>query len=147
MGDRPDQPNSPLQPWLWWLSAMESLAGRSAPEQLTQSILPWTFAGVVINQQNSSAPATEHAIVAEQSYGRQLGRISEALEELIRERPAGAPVSPALQAFETMQKGIATIKARTARGRVEQLLADLKELKRDSPADYRRVTAALRDLT
>jgi hypothetical protein len=47
----------------------------------------WTFGNLIVNDQNSSAPDTEQDIVAADSYGRQLGRVIDALVELIEERP------------------------------------------------------------
>src|SRR5512145_2677242 len=73
---------SPLWSWwpLWggwpWRSFAQPVAAPSvAPDSLTQPILPgWTFGNVItVTERNSSAPETERAIVAEESYGRQLG--------------------------------------------------------------------------
>jgi hypothetical protein len=36
-------------------------------------------------------PLTEHRIVAEHSYGRQLGRVMDAVAALIEERPGNLP--------------------------------------------------------
>lgn len=132
-----------LNPWLWWLPA--GIPARLAPDRLNQPILPgWTFAGVVVNAQNSSAPGTERAIVSEHSYGRQLGRITDVLQQLIEERPAGAPTTKALRDFEAMEREIAAIKAEASRDRVDRLLDDIEELKRSSPSDYARLAKALR---
>ena len=61
--------------WLPWISL--------APQELSQSINPgWILGSVVVNQRNSSAPATEQAILAEESYGRQIGKLLEAVYEL-----------------------------------------------------------------
>jgi len=83
-----------------------------APHTLDQPINPgWIFAqAVTVNEHNSSAPATEREIVAAESYGRQLGRISDALAALIAERPATAPPVPELEAFGAMRDRIEDIK-------------------------------------
>ena len=60
----------------------------NAPQHLQQSILPWTFGALVVNETNSSNPAAERAIVRKKSYGRQLGRISDAIEFLIKQTGA-----------------------------------------------------------
>lgn len=62
-----------------------------APEKLWQAINPWTFfnqgaqLGLVnINLGQTPRPDIEHKVLAEVgSYGRQLGRIGDALEVLI----------------------------------------------------------------
>src|SRR5688572_2432578 len=54
-------------PWVWL-----------APSQLSQPINQgWSFGNVIVNESNSSAPSTELAIVAEESYGRQIGKLLE----------------------------------------------------------------------
>ena len=66
--------------WLkQWSAAMQL-----APNTLVQPILPgWTLN---VNAFNSSAPQTEADVVSKHSYGRQLGRISEALAILVDAR-------------------------------------------------------------
>src|SRR5918993_3209381 len=55
-------------PWAWL-----------APSQLSQPINPgWSFGNLIVNESNSSAPSTELAIVAEESYGRQMGKLLDA---------------------------------------------------------------------
>jgi hypothetical protein len=129
----------PAWPWLPWTQAL-------APQQLTQPINPgWIFASsVTVNARNSSAPETERDIVAEESYGRQIGRISDALALLIAERPEGAPPSAALKEFAAMRAKIEEIKAGAAQARVARLIADLERLRRDEPAEFTRVMALLR---
>src|SRR5690349_15779043 len=79
-----------------------------APETLVQPILPgWTFN---INSNNSRSPQTELDVLAKHSYGRQLGRISDALAFLIEQRPKGAPFPKALQEFVDMKKEIDKVK-------------------------------------
>ena len=59
----------------------------AAPENLAQAVLPgWNFGTIVnVSEENSAAPETELAILRTQSYGRQLGQISDALQVLITE--------------------------------------------------------------
>jgi hypothetical protein len=74
--------------WFPWASL--------APQELSQPINPgWTFGNVVVNERNSSAPETELAILAEESYGRQIGKLLEAVYELIKEKPGAN--NPAFQ--------------------------------------------------
>jgi hypothetical protein len=127
-------------PWNWW-SALSA-----APQRLTQPILPgWTVAPVVtITGVNSSAPQTEAEVVQRHSYGRQLGRIADALQALIDERDENAPDDRRLTAFTEMKHEIDDIKLDAAAARVDRLRADLADLKSDRPAEYRRLRNALR---
>lgn len=52
---------------------------------LTQTINPWTWIGLNINLGNSAKPEVERRVLDEVgSYGRQLGRIGDALGALVR---------------------------------------------------------------
>jgi len=56
-----------------------------APDRLWQNILGgWTFAGTVINFASSNSDAELHIVEKIASYGKQLGRISEALEVVVK---------------------------------------------------------------
>ena len=98
-----------------------------------------------MTEQNSAAPDTEAAILQKSSYGRQLGRISDALRVLIEERTAagGAP-DEALTAFSTMWTGIDRVRTEAATSWITQLRHDLETLRRQDEARYRRVRAELR---
>ena len=100
---------------------------------VTQAINPWTdmfkafgsqFGMININLGRSPAPEIEQKILAEVgSYGRQLGRIGEALEVLItRLEPSLKDLSKeeklALDAFKVMQAEIDLIKGRHEDGAV-----------------------------
>ena len=66
-----------------------------APDWLGQTINPgWTLAGVVVNPQNSSAPAVEQSVLSHHSYGRQLGRLMDAVEALLDAAPAKVANDP-----------------------------------------------------
>src|SRR4051812_22239278 len=84
--------DTPRFPWTGtpaeWLRAWQAM-WRMAPDNLAQSILQgWTLN---INSNNSTAPQTEMEVVARHSYGRQIGRMSDALELLITERHGETP--------------------------------------------------------
>ena len=65
---------------------MRSWTQAFAPQNLVQPILPgWTLN---VNAFNSSAPQTEAEVLQKHSYGRQLGRIADALAVLIAAAPA-----------------------------------------------------------
>jgi hypothetical protein len=101
-----------------WPSSVPSFARQA----LSQPILPgWLFANSInVTEENSSSPETERDIVAVHSYGQQLGRIIDVLDELIKERPAGAPDARPVREFAKLKNDIETIKARQAARRATQ---------------------------
>jgi hypothetical protein len=123
-------------PWLW----------PQTPTSFEQPILPgWSFGNVVVNQQNSSAPATELDIVARQSYGRQIGKLVDAVAALIAER--GPKQQPkALAELVALRERVEQIKTDSAKHHLEQLRRDLARLKDADPAAYATEVAALRPL-
>jgi hypothetical protein len=129
------------QPWNYWFSALRSFFPfNMAPRSLDQSILPWTFAGMIVNENNSSDPATEHAIVSKDSYGRQLGRISDALECLIEALPESERRAGAVQDFLDMKARIDAIKRKADAARFDKVLADLEALRQsDEPRFLARI--------
>lgn len=139
-------PDSPFWPWAAsdpadWVRTWQA-AFRLAPDSLVQPILPgWTFN---INSNNSSAPQTEADIVAQHSYGRQLGRVEDALAALIAERDAGTPTDKRYTAFLEMKAEIDRTKREAAQSRVEQIRSDLTLLKSTNPTEYKRMKEALR---
>jgi len=116
-----------------------------APQALSQPILPgWSFGNVItVTEQNSGSPQTERDIVAEHSYGRQLGRLTEALAALIEERPQGLPPKKSFDDLMALRASIDAIKLRGAQSRLQRLESDLATLKAEAPQDYRRLAAAL----
>jgi hypothetical protein len=97
---------------------------------VTQSILPWRwafdwignqFSLFTINLGRSSAPEVESEILQEVgSYGRQLGRLGEALEVLIERLPRdqlSKPERDAIEAFSVQMREIKQIKERAKGGR------------------------------
>ena len=139
---------SPMWPWPSWMMGRmpNPLDFFAAPQNLAQSILPgWVFGSQInITEQNSSAPDTERAIVAAQSYGRQLGRVIDALTALIAELPKTKREAPAFAALTELQDHIDEIKSRSAARRIALVAADLATLKRTQPDEYGRVAAELR---
>jgi hypothetical protein len=116
---------------------------RGAPDTLVQPILPgWTFN---INSNNSSAPQTEVDIVARHSYGRQIGRMSEALELLIEESHGKTPKDKRLSDFLTMKHDIDNVKLDAAATRIERITQDLALLKVQDEEQYLRLRDALRE--
>ena len=116
---------------------------RGAPDDLVQPILPgWTFN---INSSNSTAPQTEVDVVAKHSYGRQIGRMSDALEFLIEERYGKTPEDKRFSDFLTMKHEIDNVKQDAAATRIERFVKDLALLKAQDQEQYARLRDALRE--
>jgi hypothetical protein len=139
---------SPIWDWPAWMkgSVPNPLDVFAAPQSLAQSILPgWVFGGVVnVTEQNSSAPDTERQIVARQSYGRQLGRIIDALVILIAEQEKEGRKTKAFDTLMELDREINTIKMRAAATRLDHVIADLATLKQNDAKEHDRIVAALR---
>ena len=136
---------------LWPTSLLARLPGWGpslAPEILEQPIHSGIFVGSTVNvtELNSRAPATEAAIVQTNSYGRQLGRISDALQVLIDERSGrgGEPIK-ALSDFSDLKTEIDRVKNDTAASRTAQLRKDLEALRREDADEYERLRTELLD--
>jgi hypothetical protein len=149
--------STPLSPSTYWLTwplhfaeltaqALRATAIQAAPDILAQNINPWT---ININSNNSSAPGTEQRILARHSYGRQLGRLLDAVELLMDEveaRKASISGDERVKGFRRLKDEIDDIKAKAAQRRLESIEADLKLLRgADEPA-YRELKERLRDL-
>jgi hypothetical protein len=134
-------------PFFWPLAAARNWSAlmNLAPRFLNQ---PITLGGVVnITDNNSSAPATEREVLAHHSYGRQLGRIIDALSVVIDETLPKDTLTKAqrdcVADFETMSHEIRAIKEREALKRVERIARDIAFLKEKHPDEYRKVQALL----
>ena len=140
----PAWPWTPSDPADWLRSWSEAM--RSVPQSLTQAINPgWSFGpSFTLNSGNSSAPQTEIEVLQRHSYGRQLGRISEALELLIEERARSSPKDKRFDDFLKMKAEIDVVKLDAAAARVDSLRSDLAALKKSRPAEYKKLKDALR---
>ena len=140
----PSWPWTPSDPADWLRSWSEAM--RSVPQSLTQAINPgWSFGpSFTLNSGNSSAPQTEIEVLQRHSYGRQLGRISEALELLIEERARSSPKDKRFDDFLKMKAEIDAVKLDAAAARVDGLRSDLAALKKSRPAEYKKLKDALR---
>jgi hypothetical protein len=126
--------------WRSWLQL--------APNTLAQPIL--TGWRVNLNSNNGSAPQTEVDVVAEHSYGRQIGRISDALRELIHDQHPDPQKPGPFGDFMSMWDDIEKIKAKSAAARLAHAAADLTLVKERDPKAYAQLRAdlqkALKDL-
>lgn len=134
--------------WPWRMMNPWAPSASLAPQTLNQPILPgWLFANTVnVTEENSNSPETERHIVAEHSYGQQLGRILDAVNELIAERPTGAPDVPPIKDFKQLWSNIEQIKARSTLRRIEQAITDLAEMKQQRSDEYQRLAIQLRSV-
>src|SRR3982074_1415313 len=108
-----------------WMRTWQAM-WRLTPENLSQPILPgWTFN---INSGNSTAPQTEVDVVARHRYGRQIGRMSDALQLLIEERHGKTPEDKRFADFLTMKQEIDKVKQDAAATRVQTILQERKRL-------------------
>lgn len=147
-----DAAPGPSEWFAWWswpwrvAGAGTSSVPSAAPQALDQPILPgWLFANSInVTEANSSSPETERDIVAVHSYGQQLGRIVDVLDELIKNQSAGSLGARPVREFDELRDDIETIKARQAAKRVEQMISDLAAVKRRDPDEYQRLATELR---
>lgn len=122
-------------PWTW-----------VAPNELSQPINPgWSFGNVIVNERNSSAPAAEQAIVAEESYGRQIGKLLDAVYELCRQRP-DAVTNAAFQDIAKLRDKVEQMKREAAAEHVDQLRHDLELLKASDKRAFEENVESLRSL-
>jgi hypothetical protein len=84
-------------------------------------------------------------VVARHSYGRQLGRMSDALQLLIEERHGKAPEDKRFSDFLTMKREIDDVKRAAAATRIDGIIKDLALLKAQDQEQYVRLRDALRE--
>lgn len=120
---------------------MFSPVGFAAPDRLNQSILQgWSL--ISVNQGNSSAPDTEQAVVAKASYGRQLGRIMDALDVVIATSlpdlsgAAHQQQRKAIKDYKRLVTEVKDAKNMAAKARVGRLIADLESLETGNCAEF-----------
>lgn len=115
--------------------------GIAAPQQLTQSILPgWSL--ISVNETNSKSPETERAVVSKVSYGRQLGRLMDAVEALIDGRP-DAESNEAFKGLRTLADVIEAAKTEAAEQRIAGMIADLDTLRETNEQEFLKQRDAL----
>lgn len=109
-----------------------------APQKLMQSFNNgWSFGNLTINSSNSSAPETEQAIVAAESYGRQIGKLLDAVALLAERQPDAASQKPFEEVAKLKEK-IDEVKHRMAIGRIAQLRSDLESLRLSPDSEDRK---------
>lgn len=131
-------------PWRLVLQATQALA--LAPQSLTQPInTGWTFGNLIqVNERNSSAPDTEQQIVGRHSYGRQIGRLMDAVELLLEGTDAKTRGDPRASDFAALQSDVQAIKREQAAAHLRRLRDELISLRRDHPEAWRELRALLK---
>ena len=147
-----DRAATAASPFLWPLALARQWSAlfNLAPQVLTQPINPgWTLGNVInISEDNSHAPDTEREIVTRHSYGRELGRIMDALSVVVDsgvldETRLDDCERERLDEFRALARDIEGIKTRAALKRVERIAQDLAYLQRRHPDEYARAQALL----
>jgi hypothetical protein len=141
------------------MGSFPGLAPGLAPEKLWQAINPWTWwtsgtgqVGLVnINQMASSNPDLEADIVQNVAgYGKQLGRVSEALAVIIGrvgQEGLNASQLEALKDFKTMTDEIAAVKKghlAPTTANIDRLLNGIRSLGDPTSEEVKRLLDALR---
>src|SRR5690349_17309443 len=117
--------------WFPWLPA-------SVDERFNNG---WTFGNVYVTQANSASPDAEREIVGRFSYGRQLGRLTDAVVALAE--ASGLDGDARIQPLVEMAGEIDAMKKDAKQRRRAQLLDELKALKRDDPAAWDALMGAV----
>jgi hypothetical protein len=148
MSDTPTNPSTApaWSAWPFWPSWVLGSPAATSSVDLTQPINPgWTFGNVIsVTEQNSSSPDTERDIVAAESYGRQIGRVMDALTELVSELPQSTQQKPVFKDLIALSDKIEKIKRQSATRRLDRIAADLAVLRTGDVSEYRRVVQELR---
>ncbi len=130
---------SALFPWLDWP------ASPLATTNLNQPILPgWSF--LTVNEGNSSAPDTERKIVAQDSYGRQIGRLMDVVDLLVEQAKVTDPGlvnDKRVIALKALKARIDEAKLEAQKARQERLVEDLLALKRSDDKQFAAVLKAV----
>lgn len=125
-------------PWRWWINA--------SPQ----------FGFININKMESSDPTLEQDVIQEVAgYGKQLGRIVEALSVVVSGMQSSSLMpseQKALKDFLVLARQIATLKEKKGAYSpvpritdIEQLLIDIRYLKKNNPEMLKRIIDELRD--
>ena len=135
-----------LAPWRS-MARMAQAWPNVAPQTLLQPINPgWTFGNLIqVTEQNSTAPDTEQAIVRRHSYGRQIGRVMDAVDLLLERADADTRADARAEDFEALQREVAAIKRERAVERLRGLRDELISLRREQPEAWRELQALLRE--
>jgi hypothetical protein len=91
----------------------------------------WTFGNLIVNAGNSSAPQTEREVVSHHSYGRQIGRMMDAVVAMADK--LGMQDDPCVKPLVRLAADITELKRSLGGQRSTELLAELQALKKSEP--------------
>lgn len=145
--------SQPMAPWQAWLSMFGIRAPLSG--DVTQGIAS-SVGGQLgllnINATRSGDPGLEQRIITQvASYGRQLGRLVDAVDVLARQQPRhglGEADIRALDQLHELAKQVAAAKEQAALDQVDRIVAEVQALSRNPETNaeaIRRVREALPD--
>lgn len=129
-----------LQPLAAMMSGYNGLA--LAPHTVQQAINPLSFSINYVTNRNSTAPDVERDILEQHSYGRQLGRMMDALSALVEAQP-GLASDERIDKFRKLATEIAAIKAQSKEQTFDRLQREIGELERADPQGYRELKRRL----
>ena len=113
-------------------------------ENLSQPIDPgWSFGNVIVNKENSNSPSTEHAIVSKESYGRQIGKLLNAMYAMLEAQGGDQGVAAYREVIE-LWNTVEEIKVKAAKRRIDILQRDLEVLKTSDAETFNREMTLLR---
>ncbi len=119
-------------------SAWQSLA-QSSLRTLNEPILPgWT---INVDSFNSGSPEAERDILKMASYGKQIGRLADAVDELIKQAPDQKPKE--FKEFRELKALTDDVKKAALEKRVARMPGDLALLKATDKAQFELVKKAL----
>lgn len=132
------QADSPRLAWPWSALSGWSPWPNLAPQTSNQEINPgWSFGNVItVNSVNSSAPDVERAVVSQYSYGRQIGRLMDAVAALAEVAPPKTQADPRVVQFRDLARKVDAIKTEMAPERLARLKREIQQLQQsDKPSD------------
>lgn len=98
---------------------------------------------VNVTHLNSSAPDIERDVLQKHSYGRQIGRMMDAVSALIEQLPAAAKRDGRVAEFVALAEDVARIKDEARLPRLARIRQDIEALKREDPNAYRELQRML----
>jgi hypothetical protein len=124
------QAETPRWNWPWSAFSGWSPWPNLAPQTNNQDINPgWSFGNLVtVNTFNSAAPEVERAVVSQHSYGRQIGRLMDAVAALADALPKTA-TDTRIEQFRDLAKKVDAIKKEMAPERLARLKREVAELR------------------
>jgi hypothetical protein len=118
---------------------------------LTQPINPgWSFGNVIVNNANSSAPDIEQEVVSRHSYGRQIGRLMDAVAVLVAQLPPDTKTHkrpPAIGQFLELVKEVQQIKDAGKVARLTRLRRELEALKNEDRTAWEKLVGGIATTT